>query len=495
MKVYNTLSGQKEEFLPHGDEVKMYVCGINPYSDCHIGHAMSYIVFDVIRRYLQFRGYKVKYVQNITDIEDNIIATANRLGISVRELTEKYTLRYFEDMDALNIGRADAYPKATEEIPKIIEVIQGLVDKGYAYPAGGSVYFRVRNVPDYGKLSHRSLESMMSAENALGSDEKESPMDFALWKAAKPGEPSWETPWGAGRPGWHIECSAMSLKYLGDAIDIHGGGQDLVFPHHENEIAQSESFTGSKPFVKYWLHNGLVQLGAEKMSKSLGNLITIREALERYSADAIRIFSLNSHYRSPLTYSEEALGAAERGAERLRQAVYGEGKGEKDEGGIDTEAYRQRFVDAMDDDFNTAQALATLFDLAREINRAGESEGDTTKARAILAGLTNVLGLTLEGAEMPPLDVKPFIELQKSTIAGIRKAKRDTLIDAVGLALENQDIEPENVAPYINWLRDIRTILRNEKQFQLADEIRSRLDELGIVLEDTVRGTVWKRKR
>jgi cysteinyl-tRNA synthetase len=495
MKVYNTLSGQKEEFLPQGDEVKMYVCGVTPYSDCHIGHAMSYIIFDVIRRYLQFRGYKVKYVQNITDIDDKIIDRANRLGIATGELAGKFTARYFEDMDALNISRADIYPKATEEIPKIIEVVQGLVDKGYAYPAGGSVYFRVRSVSDYGKLSHRSLESTMTTESALGSDDKESPVDFVLWKAAKPGEPSWESPWGAGRPGWHIECSAMSLKYLGNTLDIHGGGQDLVFPHHENEIAQSESFTGTKPFVKHWLHNGLVQLGEEKMSKSLGNLITIKEALERYSPDAIRIFVLSSHYRSPLTYSEEALGAAERGADRLRQAVHGEGKGEKNESGVDTEAYHQRFIEAMDDDFNTPQALAVLFDLAREINRADESGGNTTKARAMLTGLTNVLGLTLEEAEMPPLEVQPFIELQESTIARVRKAKLDKLIDAVGLALENQDIEPEDVAPYINWLRDIRTLLRKEKQWQLADKIRSRLDELGIALEDTVRGTVWKRKR
>jgi cysteinyl-tRNA synthetase len=433
----------------------MYVCGVNPYADCHIGHAMSYIVFDVVRRYLQFRGYKVRHVENITDIEDNIIATANKLGISVRELTEKYTIRYFEDMDALNVTRADVYPKATEEIPKIIEVIQGLIDKGYAYPAGGSVYFRVRNVPDYGKLSHRSLKSMMSAENALGSDEKEYPMDFALWKTAKPGEPSWESPWGAGRPGWHIECSAMSLKYLGSTLDIHGGGQDIVFPHHENEIAQSESFTGIKPFVKYWLHNGLVQLDATKMSKSLGNLVTIREALERYSTDAIRIFSLSSHYRSPLTYFEEALEAAERGVERLRQAARGEGKGKQIGDGIDSELYRQRFIETMDDDFNTAQALAVLFDLAHDINRASEAGHGIATAQEVLLELAGVLGLTLKLLEKPPLDVDPFINLLIST----------------------------------------REQLRQTKQFQLADKIRSRLAELGIALEDTVRGTVWKRKQ
>ena len=455
MKVYNTLSGQKEEFLPHGDEVKMYVCGVTPYDDCHIGHGMSYIIFDVIRRYLQFRGYKVKYVQNITDIDDKIIDRAGKLGISTGELAEKFVTRYFVDMDGLNIGRADIYPRATEEIPKIIEVIQGLVDKGYAYPARGSVYFRVRSVADYGKLSHRSLESMMATESAVGSDDKESPMDFVLWKAAKPGEPSWESPWGLGRPGWHIECSAMSLKYLGNTLDIHGGGQDLVFSHHENEIVQSETFTGITPFVRYWLHNGLVQLGENKMSKSLGNLITIKEAVEKYSADAIRIFVLSSHYHSPLTYSEEVLEAAERGSDRLAQVISRDdltgGAGEA----LDAEPYRKQFIEAMDDDFNTAQAIATLFDLAREINRADESGLEAGGARKVLFELASILGLTLEPPKMPSLDAEPFIQL----------------------------------------LISIRNQLREARQWQLADDIRAQLGELGIALEDTPRGTMWKRKR
>ncbi len=472
MKVYNTLSAQKEEFLPQGDEVRMYVCGVTPYDECHIGHGMSYIVFDVIRRYLQFRGYKVKYVQNITDIDDKIIDRANKLGISTSELAEKYTNSYFEDMDALNIGRADIYPRATEEIPKIIEVIQGLVDKGYAYPAPGGVYFRVRNVADYGRLSHRSLESMMAAENAIGSDDKESPMDFVLWKAAKPGEPSWESPWGQGRPGWHIECSAMSLKYLGNTLDIHGGGQDLVFPHHENEIAQSESFTGTKPFVKYWLHNGLLQLGEDKMSKSLGNLITIKEALEKYSADAIRIFVLSSYYRSPLTYSEEALEAAEGGADRLRQAVYEEGEGAT-EGRIDTEPYRNRFTEAMDDDFGTPQALATLFDLAREINRADETGYEPKEARKVLLELAGVLGLAL----------KPTRKLVRPV--GIPSAEEFEVL-TVGEIGSEEDTE--------KLIRQ-RNILRQAKQWQLADEIRAKLEKLGIYLEDTPQGTVWRRKR
>ncbi|MFC1957586.1 cysteine--tRNA ligase [Chloroflexota bacterium] len=487
MKVYNTLSGRKEEFLPQGDEVKMYVCGVTPYSDSHIGHALSYVIFDVIRRYLKYRGYKVKYVQNITDIDDKIIDRANRLGISTHELAEKYINSYLENMDALNISRADIYPKATEEIPKIIEIIQGLVDKGYAYSAQGSVYFRVNNVADYGKLSHRSLESMMATESAVGSDDKESPMDFVLWKATKPGEPSWESPWGEGRPGWHIECSAMSLKYLGDTIDIHGGGQDLVFPHHENEIAQSENFTGAKPFAKYWLHNGLLQLGAEKMSKSLGNLITIREALEKHSVDAIRIFILSSHYRSPLSYSEEALEAAERGADRLRQAVPGEYATDTDKAATDVEVYRDKFIQAMDDDFNTAQAVAIVFDLARDINRLSDEGYSVSQAQQALSELAGVLGLTLKEPEKPTLDVEPLHQLLISINDRIPKAE----LSGIPVA----DKLPDDVESVMELIITSRNNLRDAKQFQLADEIRNKLGELGLTLEDTPQGTAWKRKR
>jgi cysteinyl-tRNA synthetase len=462
MKVYSTLSGQKEEFSPQSDEVKMYVCGVTPYDDAHIGHAMSYIVFDVIRRYLRFRRYKVKYVQNITDIDDKIIDRANKFGVSPGELAGKYTDSYFEDMDALNIERADIYPRATEEIPKIIEVIQGLIAKGYAYPVGGSVYFRVGKVADYGKLAHRSLEAMRATEGAMGSEEKEDTMDFALWKASKPGEPYWESPWGGGRPGWHIECSAMSLKYLGDTLDIHGGGQDLIFPHHENEIAQSESFTGKKPFVKYWLHNGLVQLGEDKMSKSLGNLITIKEALAKYSPDAIRIFVLSSHYRSPLTYSEEGLEAAERGAERLmRVALRDDTTGGIGEA-LDAEPYREQFDEAMSDDFNTPQALAVLFDLARAINQAGDSGLSFIGARSVISELArDVLGLKLDPFDLIMREPAPEIEQR------------------------------------VNRMVEERLRLRNAKQWQQADKIRAELSELGVILEDTPEGTIirWKRKR
>jgi len=487
VKVFNTLSGRKEEFLPQGDEVRMYVCGVTPYDDSHIGHAMSYIIFDVIRRYLQFHGYKVKYVQNITDIDDKIIDRAAEVGISTQELAGKYTDSFFADMDALNIGRADIYPRATEEIPKIIEVIQGLVDKGYAYPAQGSVYFRVRSVPDYGKLAHRNLESTMAGARIEGGEEKEHPMDFVLWKASKPGEPSWESPWGPGRPGWHIECSAMSLKYLGNTLDIHGGGQDLVFPHHENEIAQSECFTGTKPFVKYWLHNGLVQLGEEKMSKSLGNLITIKEALEKYSADAIRIFALSSHYRSPLTYSEDALDAAERGADRLRQTAHGEsGEGKVAGEKLDAEPYRQRFINAMDDDFNSPQAIATLFDLAREINRASDEGHSIIGGRKVLVELADVLGLTLKLPETPPLDIEPLRRL----LISINDRLLETQLK--GIPIESL---PNDVESLMELITLTRSDLREAKQWQLADEIRTKLEELGIALEDTVKGTLWKYKR
>jgi cysteinyl-tRNA synthetase len=481
MKITDTLSGKKEDFQPHGDIVTMYVCGINPYSDSHIGHAMSYIIFDVVRRYLEYRGYKVKHVENVTDVEDNIIATANRLGIPVKELTDKYTQRYFEDMDALNILRADVYPKATETIPEIIGMTHGLVEKGYAYAIGGNVYFRVRKVADYGKLSKRSLEQMMAGARVETGEEKEDPMDFVLWKAAKPGEPAWDSPWGRGRPGWHIECSAMSLKYLGEQIDIHGGGQDLVFPHHENEIVQSESFTGKKPFVKYWMHNGLLQMGAEKMSKSLGNLITIREALQKYTADALRIFVLSSYYRSPLTYTGETLEAAESGAERLRRVVSKDDKPSGKGKALDVDQYREKFITAMDDDFNTSQAMAVLFDLARDINRADEMGTDAMKARTMLKELGDVLGLSFKAPEELPLDVESLRQLAISFKGKV------TDIDKLDV--------PDDPSAIIDLLISARKDLRKARQFQLADEIRNRLNELDVALEDTPQGTVWKRKR
>lgn len=454
MKITNTLSGLKEEFIPQGEEVKMYVCGITPQSEAHIGHAMSYINFDAIRRYLKFRGYKVKCVQNFTDIDDKIINKAAALGVSISELAEKNMAEFMTDMDALNVSRMDLYPRATQEIPKIIEMVQGLVDGGFAYPAEGSVYFRVTKLENYGKLAHRTLDQMMAGARIEPGDEKENPMDFVIWKAAKPREPSWDSPWGKGRPGWHIECSAMSLKYLGDTLDIHGGGQDLIFPHHENEIAQSESFTGKKPFVKYWMHNGLLRLGEEKMSKSIGNIISIKQALSKFSVDAIRIFILGSHYRSPLTYSPEALEAAEKGAARLRQALESSTSGGKSIS-LDIAGVRQRFVESMDDDFNTPQALAVLFDLTRELNRLRDEGEDISQAQLLLKELSGILGLTLKGTEKAAGGSEPFIQLLLDTRNGLRKAK----------------------------------------QYQLADDIRKRLDDLGVVIEDTAGGTTWKARR
>jgi cysteinyl-tRNA synthetase len=459
MKITDTLTGKKKEFQPLGEVVTMYVCGINPYADAHIGHAMSYIIFDVVRRYLEFRGYKVKHVENITDVEDNIINHANRLGITVRELTEKYTQRYFEDMDALSILRPHFTPKATETIPEIIGMTHGLIDKGYGYAVGGNVYFRVRKTGDYGKLSKRSLEQMMAGARIEASEAKEDPMDFVLWKESKPGEPSWDSPWGQGRPGWHIECSAMSIKYLGEQIDIHGGGQDLVFPHHENEIAQSESFTGKKPFVRYWMHNGLLQMGTEKMSKSLGNLITIRDALKKFSADAIRIFILSSYYRTPLTYSDEALEAAQAGAERLLRVVSRDDVTGGKAKGLDGQPYQDRFIEAMDDDFNTPKAIAALFDLANAINQAADSGLSFFSAKVKLLELSRkILGLTF----------------------GEESLLRELPSETQSLA---------------NSLNEIRMVLRKNKQWQIADKIRDSLSNIGIILEDKRDNTVLIAKR
>jgi cysteinyl-tRNA synthetase len=459
MKIFSTLSGQKEDFKPQGDTVKMYVCGVTPYDNCHLGHAMSYIFFDVIRRYLKFHGYEVKYVQNVTDIDDKIINRANQRGISTAELAGKYTESYFADMQALNVIPADFNPRATEEVPKIIEVIEGLIRKGYAYKtADGSVYFRVTKDPDYGKLSHRTLDMMQAGARIEIGEQKEHPMDFAVWKASKPGEPFWESPWGKGRPGWHIECTAMSIKYLGETLDIHGGGQDLIFPHHENEIAQSEGFTGKKPFAKYWMHNGLVQVGEEKMSKSLGNLVTIKDVLAKYNPDAIRAFILSSHYRSPLSYSEEGLEGAAKGAERLARAANRADTANSTAGTLDPGPFRKQFIEAMDDDFNTAQALSILFDMARAINQAADYGSGITSARQTLKELAgDVIGMKLASTE----------------------AKADSV----------------EAAPFIELLIKSRLNLRQAKQFQLADEIRNGLAELGILLEDTPKGTVWRQKK
>ena len=453
LRLYNTMSRRVEEVKQPDDALKIYVCGITPYDHSHVGHAMSYIIFDVLRRYLEYRGFKVKHVQNYTDIDDRIIARAAERGVSYDQLAATYIEEYEEEMRELNVLPADIYPRATQEIPQIIEMVQGLIEKGRAYAVeSGDVYFDVRSDPGYGKLSGRDVDSMRAGARVEPGEEKHDPADFALWKAAKPGEPSWESPWGPGRPGWHIECSAMCYRYLGATLDMHGGGQDLIFPHHENEIAQAEGFTGVKPFVRHWLHNGWLTLDEQKMSKSIGNIITIREALDRYGSDGIRIFVMTAHYRAPLAYSEEAMEAGKRAAERLQLAASVPG-GDGPAADIPGDEYRERFGASMDDDLNTAGALACLFDLAREINRARDESRAVDEAQATLRELAGILGLTLR--------------------------ERETA---------------EGADAFIDLLVELRSDLRNEKQFALSDKVRDRLLELGITLEDVQGGTRWRRR-
>ena len=449
MKLYDTLRGQVNDFDSPNGLVRMYVCGITPYSSSHIGHAMSAVTFDAVRRYLEFRGFKVRHIQNFTDIDDKMIAAANESNVPVSELAEANIDEYVSAMSELNVAPAHEYPRATREIEKIVEIIQSLIDKEYAYDVEGDVYFRVRRDEDYGKLSHRSVDDLLSGARIEIDERKEDVLDFALWKSQKPGEPAWDSPWGKGRPGWHIECSAMSIKYLGETIDIHGGGEDLVFPHHENEIAQSESYTDQVPFSRFWLHNGMLRLGSEKMSKSLGNIISLPEALDSYDPQALRLFFLSSHYRSPLFYSEESVRSQERAIQRLRQAV---SVPSEDGPQLDASGYRERFIEAMDDDLNTPRALAALFDLVREINRARERGQDIAEAQDILRELAGVLGLTLEEPQADGAEAAPFIQA----------------------------------------LVDVRAELRSARQYQLADNIRDRLTELGVSLEDSPEGTSWR---
>ena len=449
LNLRDTLTGEKREFVPIAGEVRLYVCGVTPYSEAHLGHALFSIVFDVLRRYLEWRGYGVRHIQNFTDIDDKLIERANETGATVAELAERHSEAYLAQLTRLNVLPATEYPRATEDIPNIVTFIEGLVAKGAAYESGGDVYYRVREKSDYGKLSKRDVNDLRSGARVDLSELKDDPLDFALWKGAKPGEPHWDSPWGPGRPGWHIECSAMAMNALGEQIDIHGGGADLIFPHHENEIAQSESFTGKAPFANFWMHNALLQLGEEKMSKSLGNLVGIDDVLDRYGADALRMFIVTSHYRSPLTYGEEALDAARAGAERLRQAAFSKGVADGDP--LDPSETRERFTEAMDDDLNTPRALAALFHLARAINRAHDAGHDASDAQATLRELAGVLGFTLHE---PPH-------------------------------------HSENAAPFVDLLVKLRSDLRVAKQWALADSVRDGLVELGVELHDGAEGTDW----
>ena len=454
MKLFNTLSMTKESFSPSNNDVKMYVCGITPYASAHIGHAMVSIVFDVLRRYLEYKKFTVTHIQNFTDVDDKMIQAASKSGDTVIEIAEKNIASYMKEMDQLNILRATTYPRATLEIPSIISLIQGLINKNYAYNVDGNVFFRVKKSTEYGKLSHRRIEDLLAGARIEIDERKEYPGDFALWKKTiVDTDPSWDSPWGNGRPGWHIECSAMATTYLGEMIDIHGGGQDLIFPHHENEIAQSESFSNKKPYSKFWLHNGMLRLGQEKMSKSVGNIISISEALKKFSPDAIRLFFLTSHYRDPITYSEDNILSQERALERLINASLLEPRGST-EVRFNTDSYIQQFNTSMDDDLNTPRALSVLFNIAREINRNQSISNTLEPLQSTLKILASVLGLSL--------------------------TKR-----------ENIQADNSNEG-FIELLIEIRSDMRKSKQFDAADKIRDGLEKLNVLIEDNNDGTDWK---
>ena len=452
LRMTNTLSGRKEVFEPLGDPVRMYVCGMTPKNHPHVGHARLFVAADAIRRILEYRGYRVMHVQNFTDIDDKIIDRANREGITAFEAAKKYTDSYFDSMAALNVSPAHVYPKVTATMPQIVEYVEGLIEAGFAYEVDGDVYFEVERFPEYGKLSGRTEEGQLEGARKELEPGKRNPRDFALWKRAKPGEPSWNSPWGEGRPGWHIECSTMVRETLGDQIDIHAGGADLLFPHHENEIAQSEAFTGRVPFSKYWAHIGLVLTGSEKMAHSLENFTTISEVLKQYDPAAVRLYLLRTHYRAPMTFSSEGLVDAARSVRTLRAAF-----GDPDEDAGDdlsgAESLLERFDDFVDDDFNTAGAIGVLFDTAREVNRASGTSA-VRGLRAAFRKMAAVLGLPLD--QPPP-----------------------------GLG------EEMAVAPFIDLLLEVRSELRAAKQWALSDRIRDRLSELGVRLEDSPSGTTW----
>ena len=490
MKLYNTLSGDAQEFVPaDGNTVKMYVCGVTPYSSTHVGHALSYVAFDTLRRYLEYLGYAVHHVQNFTDVDDKIIQRAQEQGIEPNDLAETYINDFYRTMDALNIQRADVYPRATLEIGPIIETIQTLVDNGSAYPAGGDVFFRVTGKADYGKLSHRTLDGMQAGSRVEIDENKEHPMDFVLWKGARPGEPSWESPWGPGRPGWHIECTAMSMTYLGETLDIHGGGQDLIFPHHENEIAQSEASTGKTPFSRYWVHNGLLQLGEDKMSKSLGNLVSVEEALANYTPDAIRLYFLSSHYRSPLSYSEEGCHAMERSADRLRHVL----RPVPDSGGqpMDPAPYQEQFMAGMDDDLNTPRALAAMFDLSHEMNRQHDEGHSIAAAQDCMRRLGSILGLTFE-------ERKATLAIEAESFNAMLQDLRTKLAETGDSELSGliSDTDADGVETVsgqdIDRLLTLRAGCRTHKQYALADEIRNWLESQGVSVEDSATGSVWE---
>jgi cysteinyl-tRNA synthetase len=464
-RIYNTLTRQKELLVTLQNRVvKMYVCGPTVYDKAHVGHGMSTIVYDILRRYLEYRGYEVRHVMNYTDIDDKVIERAKLLGADPLELAQEHIKEYEDHIQALNILPATVFPRATQEIDQIISMVKDLIASDHAYAVEGDVYYRVNSKEDYGKLSGRNLDDMQAGARIEIDARKENPMDFVLWNSSKPGEPSWDSPWGPGRPGWHIECSAMNLHHLGEQIDIHGGGTDLIFPHHENEIAQTESLTG-KPFARYWVHNGMLQFSGDKMSKSIGNIVTIEDFLDQHDPDTLRMMVLNASYRSPLTFNDEVVAQAERNLERLRSSL----RPARPAGGSisdsasqtldrQMETTQQGFIEAMDDDFNTAGALGHLFELVRTINQVRDDGLDQEK-------LSPAQDLVRELAE-----------------------------EVFGLRLERAEIIDAQAAPFIDLLIEMRNQLRDQKLWALSDMVRDRLLELGILVEDTKDGTSWRWK-
>ena len=489
LKIYNSLTKKKEEFTPLEEgKVKMYVCGVTVYDRGHVGHARAAVVFDVIFRFLRYRNYEVTYVRNYTDVDDKIIRRANQEGVSCPEIAERYIREYEEDMRALEVERPTHEPRATENIPQIIALVQKLVDKGFAYPVDGDVYFSVEKFPSYGRLSGRDLEEMRAGARVEVDERKNNPLDFALWKASKPGEPQWDSPWGKGRPGWHIECSAMSQRYLGESFDIHGGGKDLIFPHHENEIAQSEAATG-KPFVRFWVHNGFVNIEHEKMSKSLGNILAIRDLLREYHPEALRLFLLSNHYRSPVDFSFQNMAEARANLDRFYSLLQGveeflAGRKEavpltpKTLRGVAKEVYekvytvKEKFLEAMEDDFNTALALGHLHDLTRLLNRVLGDKGFRKDPAA--AALLN------EGRNRLQESGK-ILGLFQQSPTEFFNGQRKRYLQAKGL----QEREIQDLVTR-------REAARKDKDWVRADEIRAQAASLGIVLEDGPTGTIWR---
>jgi cysteinyl-tRNA synthetase len=480
--LYNTLTRKKEPFEPlHTGKVGMYVCGVTVYDQSHLGHAKSAINFDVIVRWLRFRGYDVKHVTNFTDVDDKAIARANELGIGTLELTEKMIAEYFRDMDALKVRRADVYPKASETMPEILAMVKGLVENGNAYESNGSVYFSVRSAKEYGKLSRQSLDQLEAGARIEPGEDKQDPMDFALWKAAKPGEIAWDSPWGKGRPGWHIECSAMCLKHIGRTVDIHGGGTDLIFPHHENEILQSEAYNDA-PFVKYWMHNGMLNIDQEKMSKSLKNFFSIDEILKRARPEVVRFYLLNATYSAPLDYDEKSMDEAAKALERLQNSYDAmKSAAETAHGSDDAEALCEsawkKLETSMDDDFGTRNAIAAMYDLARDSNKL-LSDGALSKKGAqkvvdVLTRFNSVFDVLQEGRARKTVTA-PETEVDLLDPESMQAGKLTD--DEIAL-----------------WLRR-REAARKAKNFAYADRVREKLSELGIEIQDAKDGATWKRK-